>query len=906
MRSHRRPGLRQRGWLPLCGVLLTSLLVVCSPGSRAGSPASDAFGAPAWLAAAAGAAAGHHHGADPAAIVPPSGPAAIDPALGPPSNLVLTPLDSTIRANWTPSADAATVRYAFSVWDGATLVGTKMVAASSPAADANGLQTGHAYMIQVQSMNSAGDLSTPISAIATTDPQPSLPNVAFFDNFNDSADGPLDPNYYDVRIHSTVGDTDSVRDSKLVFHSERHWHTQLIESQGQGGILVRPRVPVDFTNRTLTIEFEVDLPPVQSDIHDKWFEIQVSNTLPASSESYGTHGRDWPRTVTFGAYSSFEDGGQLNATKIQRPFIGVNVDAVQTLPEDVGMSDNNIPLFFQGPSSRYTSPNVRVPVVAKLSQTAAQLIINGNTVVTANGFSLPWSKGHLLLLQKNYRSGVIDAEPTTPKETLQLLHWDVVQYDGPPGSFNPIVRAYIQPGCSGTVYVYSQGFYSCPSFLDNSHPSPQTLTIPIAENVSQAVSARLLFNGAFTTPLTVTLNGQPLNTFPASPAGSNVEVTLNNYELTPAQLQLLTTGNNSFQFSSNGVLFPGLTQFELEVIYNQPHVLGNPPLTPMPMLNFTTQDLRMDCLQGDPQPVKTATTFLYNFGSAPPVNYTLTLVFPTPQPNWLQILTPLTGSVTSPVLGGSLAPVQLQVDCNLFPNLPEPMLGMPVILRADGGMMPVYVALLPVKAGFTSPPQFINGSLGGYGANYNELVFNKAAVYFTPTVTNTPTITATPTRTATPTATRTPTVTRTPTPTTTRTPTATATPTPAPNVGVSTTRAQPGQLQVVVNARPTNCTSQNTLSAISFGTPRTSVNELIDIPAAPGVPAQGSRTGAFDVSLPAGTQQFVFLIRESVPGAGATVHFRVTDACGQWVTFAGGGPAAFAAGDTVFPAPAGP
>ena len=75
----------------------------------------------------------------------------------------------------------------------------------------------------------------------------------------------------------------SNRSSKLAFHSERHWHTQFIESQGQGGILVRPRVPVDFTNRTLTIEFEVDLPPVQSDIHDKWFEVQVSNQLPASA-----------------------------------------------------------------------------------------------------------------------------------------------------------------------------------------------------------------------------------------------------------------------------------------------------------------------------------------------------------------------------------------------------------------------------------------------------------------------------------------------------------------------------------------------------------------------------------------------------------------------------------------------
>ena len=73
------------------------------------------------------------------------------------------------------------------------------------------------------------------------------------------------------------------------------------------------------------------------------------------------------------------------------------------------------------------------------------------------------------------------------------------------------------------------------------------------------------------------------------------------------------------------------------------------------------------------------------------------------------------------------------------------MLGMPVILRANGGMMPVYTALLPVKAGFTSPPQFVNGGLDGFGANYNELIFNKSSVYPATGATATPTSTpATP------------------------------------------------------------------------------------------------------------------------------------------------------------------
>jgi hypothetical protein len=835
------PGARLRlARLTVATVLLAALLVSHVFGAHTLLP-----GAPARAATVDGVGAGHAPSLLAGAAGRPAPPAAIDPTLAPPSNLVLTTLDSTIRGNWTASSDPRTVRYAFSTWDGGTLIGAKIVPANSPAADANGLQTGHAYQIQVQSMDSAGNLSNPVAASATTEAQPPLPNVAFFDNFNGGVDGDLDPNYFDVRMHSTVGDTDGVFDSKLAFRSERHWHTQLVESQGQGGISVRPRVPVDFTGRTLTIEFEVDLPPVQSDIHDKWFEVQVSNTLPASSESYGTHGRDFPRSVTFGAYSSAEDGLPLNANKIQRPFIGINVN--QPITTDPGESANDIPLFFQGPSSRYTPPNVRVPIVLKLSQTSAQLIINGVTAVTASGFSLPWSKGHVLFLHKNYRSGIIDAQPTTPKETLQLLHWDMIQYDGPPGSFNPVIRTYLQPGCRGTVYVYSQGFRSCPSFLDFAHPSPATVTVNVPENVAQAASARLLFNGAFTSPLTVSVNGQVLTTFPAT--GGNVEVTLNSYELTPAQRAFLVTGNNSFVFSGSGVLFPGLTQFELEVVYNQARVIGNPPLMPMPMLNFTDQNLRMDCLQNDPNPVKVATTLLYSLGSAPPVNYTLSLVYPTPQPNWLQILSPLTGSVTSPVVGGALVPVQLQVDCNLFPNIPDPQVGIPVILRADGGAMPVYVALLPVKAGFSSPPQFINGSLGGFGSNYNELVFNKAAIYTTPT----------------------------------------ATPVPRPNVGVQVTpAATAGQLTTTIAARIAGCPQgDNQLRSLRF---TRLANATVDVNVAPVTTVSVTPTTVQLPALPASVQ---LTVRRTNSGQPVTVELTVTDGCGDWSTFVGGGPGAF-------------
>jgi hypothetical protein len=512
---------------------------------------------------------------------------------------VLTPLDSTIRANWTASSDPRTVRYAFSTWDGGTLVGTKIVAGNSPAADANGLQTGHAYLIQLQAVDSAGNLSNPVTATATTDAQPPLANVAFL---------------------------------TLQRQPRRRPRPEPL----------RRAHPLDGGRHRRRARLEAGLPLGAPLAHAAHREPGAGGRPGAPARAGRLHEPQADHRVR---------GGLV---------IGINVD--QPITSDPGESDVTIPLFFQGPSTRYTAPNVRVPIVAKLSQTSAQLFINGTLAVNATGFSLPWSRGHLLPLHKNYRTGVIDAEPTTPKEVLQLLHWDVVQFDGPAGSYNPVVRAYIQPGCRGTVYVYSQGFRTCPSFLDFAHPSPAAVNISIPDDVSKISSAKLLFNGAFTSPLGVSLNGHPLTTFPAT-AGS-VESNLLSYDLSPAQVPFLVSGTNTFIFTGNGVQFPGLTQFELEVVYNVPRTNTNPRLMPMPMLNFTDQNVRLDCLLNDPNPVKVATTFLYSFGSAPPVNCTLSPVFPTPQPPWLQVLSPLSGTVSPLVLGGALVPVQIQVDCN--------------------------------------------------------------------------------------------------------------------------------------------------------------------------------------------------------------------------------------------------
>ena len=47
------------------------------------------------------------------------------------------------------------------------------------------------------------------------------------------------------------------------------------------------------------------------------------------------------------------------------------------------------------------------------------------------------------------------------------------------------------------------------------------------------------------------------------------------------------------------------------------------------------------------------------------------------------------------------------------------------------------------------------------------------------------------------------------------------------------------------------------------------------------------------VPLPASTQQVGLMVQRVAPGQATTVHLVVTDVCGEWPTFVGGGPTAF-------------
>jgi hypothetical protein len=377
-------------------------------------------------------------------------------AAAPPTGLTLTALDSTIRANWTAPSDSNVKWQVISAWtgdgntaNGSKLVGSKVVGATANVADMNGLRSGDTFTIKLQSMDASGSLSSAISETIATDPQSPLTNAAYFDNFNDASNGNLDYNYYDVRAWASYADTQSLKETRMAMVSERHFHTSVVESEGQGGVMIRPRVPVELNNpdgspRTATMQFEVDLPPVQA-AHGKWFEVHISKDIPNDHFQFGsTEINDaMPNNIRFAVDRQTDKSNSYNVPNIQVNINGVNKR-------------------FVGNSALFTPGNVRVPIVIKVSPTYAAMIINGKTEVetttnyylgasaaTNAPFTLPFNVGHWSLIDANYRSaydGTHDPQIAQgPTITNQLSHWDMIQWDGPSGSYNPVVKTYVQP-----------------------------------------------------------------------------------------------------------------------------------------------------------------------------------------------------------------------------------------------------------------------------------------------------------------------------------------------------------------------------------------------------------------------------------------------------------------------------
>jgi thermitase len=105
---------------------------------------------------------------------------------------------------------------------------------------------------------------------------------------------------------------------------------------------------------------------------------------------------------------------------------------------------------------------------------------------------------------------------------------------------------------------------------------------------------------------------------------------------------------------------------------------------------------------------------------------------------------------------------------------------------------------------------------------------------------------------------------------------------PRPQVTVQSVRTAADTLRVTLTGS-TTASGVNRLQQVRFGT---GTNVLVDV----GTRAQSN--GDFAVSLPNGALDYSFTIRRVSPGS-VTVPITVTDGCGEWKTFVGGGANAF-------------
>jgi hypothetical protein len=148
-----------------------------------------------------------------------------------------------------------------------------------------------------------------------------------------------------------------------------------------------------------------------------------------------------------------------------------------------------------------------------------------------------------------------------------------------------------------------------------------------------------------------------------------------------------------------------------------------------------------------------------------------------------------------------------------------------------------------------------------------------------------PTNTPTPTPTTPPSGNATPTPTPSPTATATLTPTPTVACSPRPAVGIVSVPNGDGRLRVTVTANGAG----NALTSIAFTTgTRVTGNGVVD------TATQSGQVPPFSIEqLPAGTTSSTFYVRRAAAGQAVTVPVTITDGCGPWTTFVGGGPGAF-------------
>jgi hypothetical protein len=94
-------------------------------------------------------------------------------------------------------------------------------------------------------------------------------------------------------------------------------------------------------------------------------------------------------------------------------------------------------------------------------------------------------------------------------------------------------------------------------------------------------------------------------------------------------------------------------------------------------------------------------------------------------------------------------------------------------------------------------------------------------------------------------------------------------------------------LQATITARDANCNPNNQLQELRF---TRLANATVDIPTVPVTTVASAPT---TVPLPSRPASVTLTVHRATTGVSATVELVVTDGCGEWPTFIGGGPGAF-------------
>ncbi len=593
-------------------------------------------------------------------------------------------LDSTLHVNWTPTTDPSAQYQLMVVRDQGTVQQAKVIGRTLGVAQANGLIPGRTYNVTVYDMGVTGVLTSVATATAATDPQSPMRNAAFYDDFNSLHHGDFDYNYYDIRTEG-CGPEEDLTENRAAFLMEGHWHTQMVCAGNVSGVDIRPRTQLDFTGRTGTIQFEVDDPPVMTS-HGKWWSVHVTQNEPSLPSSFGdSTGDQFPNSVEFGVY---ENADRPNYTPgFNLPFIAVNVNgSIQRFVASEGV---------------LSPSNVRLPVVLKISRTTAEMWINGVRVVQASGFTLPFEKGWVILGQKNYGAGKVDYE-RQPSMILQLNHWETLQFDGPEGTYSPLMKTFIQPGCDGSADDGHNVIVGCSAFVDD-HRTSNSFTFALGSEAASARSVRLLVNGKDPSSFTAILNGHSQQVSITNYEGGDFEQ-INAWSLNPTWL---VNGTNTLTINAPGASY-GLAQVELEVVFNQPHVLTEPTqFVPHPLMALTNGNFRVEHVPGDPI-VHTLTTYVYSQGIVGTIPFSATVVSGG---EWLSI-TPGFGLLQSPAEGGGLQALTMSVN---FSGIDDNAEG---IIRIDGAEMPAYIGVYAVRE--DSRTQFTQIDPSYYITNFNK------------------------------------------------------------------------------------------------------------------------------------------------------------------------------------------